>query len=663
MNTDMVLSVVSTTSLLRHCLQQARTVKPRPGIEPPILASDLDAAQLRHIGKDDASTPVPDLAAESSRQAQYAVVETSARQLFNGLLASTSIDHPAFTELWHLLDVISILSDNEQCEPGLIFWLIEELLDSQTIDGCRRVFDYLESRRERLTAKHFKQKNLIILRSCNELLRRLSRAEDTVFCGRVFIFLFQSFPLGDKSSVNLRGEFHVENTTSFDDLTGPLMTPPQRMEIDSEPKDRDTNVEPQGRDESSPQTNGLSISKSDVDEQSVKKVAFEAKTSEADDIPGFGSLYPVFWSLQQDYSNPTRLFNPDNFTAFRKGLALTIMKFQEAQKDVNLRGSVKTSDEIRKGTKRKREEGDDELANSFNPKYLTSRDLFELEISDLAFRRHILVQSLILIDFLLSLTSKAKVRHADLNLQNKSVLYQYTLSEADATWATETRSSIVAYLQEGPEGKFYHRMVDTVLSRDKNWVRWKAENCPPIERAPLSAVDVSEAQTHAAKTCEPRRMRATPLGALDLSFLAEADGGSRAARLAEAQRFTVPEPKSFEASIVADEFDIEMAKGEEDKDLAINARASKVWRALRVASKDQLNVFDRIDNTAQNLETLFRPDREAVDYAGEAVSTAGAETKAEVTSLKVDEEATTRDEVVDADDGARTDPADQTAVK
>ena len=40
----------------------------------------------------------------------------------------------------------------EQCEPGLVFWLIEELLDSQTLDGCRTVFDYLDSRRERLTA-------------------------------------------------------------------------------------------------------------------------------------------------------------------------------------------------------------------------------------------------------------------------------------------------------------------------------------------------------------------------------------------------------------------------------------------------------------------------------------------------------------------------------
>ncbi len=38
-----------------------------------------------------------------------------------------------------------------------------------------------------------------------------------MFCGRVFLFLFQSFPLGDKSSVNLRGEFHVENVTSFEE--------------------------------------------------------------------------------------------------------------------------------------------------------------------------------------------------------------------------------------------------------------------------------------------------------------------------------------------------------------------------------------------------------------------------------------------------------------
>lgn len=39
-----------------------------------------------------------------------------------------------------------------QCEPGLLFWLVEELLDTQTIDGCGIIFDYLDSRRERITA-------------------------------------------------------------------------------------------------------------------------------------------------------------------------------------------------------------------------------------------------------------------------------------------------------------------------------------------------------------------------------------------------------------------------------------------------------------------------------------------------------------------------------
>lgn len=38
----------------------------------------------------------------------------------------------------------------EYCEPTLVIWLVEELLDSQTIQDCRKVFDYLESRRERI---------------------------------------------------------------------------------------------------------------------------------------------------------------------------------------------------------------------------------------------------------------------------------------------------------------------------------------------------------------------------------------------------------------------------------------------------------------------------------------------------------------------------------
>lgn len=55
-----------------------------------------------------------------------------------------------------------------------------------------------------------KGKGLILLRMCNELLRRLSKETSTVFCGRILMFLANSFPLGERSGVNLRGDFNTD---------------------------------------------------------------------------------------------------------------------------------------------------------------------------------------------------------------------------------------------------------------------------------------------------------------------------------------------------------------------------------------------------------------------------------------------------------------------
>ena len=85
----------------------------------------------------------------------------------------------------------------------------------------------------------------------------------------------------------------------------------------------------------------------------------------------------------------------------------------------------------------------------------------------------------------------------------------------------DAKSEMAGYLQQGPEGKFYYRMVDTVLSRDKHWVRWKAESCPAIERAPISAQQWIEARDTAEKACISRKMRTIPLGSLDLGFLSD----------------------------------------------------------------------------------------------------------------------------------------------
>ncbi|OJJ46373.1 hypothetical protein ASPZODRAFT_66010 [Penicilliopsis zonata CBS 506.65] len=630
--------------LIGRLLERAEAAKPVKSIEPPLTESHLGDSIWAVTGEDQAQVDV------LSQQARYATVEIAFRENFYSLLATTSIDQPAFIQIWNLLDIISIFSDNEQCEPGLIFWLIEELLDSQTIDSCRKVFDYLESRREQNTKKHFKQKSLIILRSCNELLRRLSRAEDTVFCGRVFIFLFQSFPLGDKSSVNLRGEYHTENVTTFDEIAK-LAVQNENIDIDGDEKDLlSTASEPMKVDESqTPIGAGIQVNSQDsgiLPKLTVSKVIDGDLTEKVD----LNDLYPKFWTLQAYFSAPTKVFDSQHFASFKSGLEATLLTFRNVTTDLEGQGSLRNSEDVRKSAKRKRTMDGAEIASNFNPKYLTSRDLFDLEVSDTAFRRHVLVQALILLDFMLSLTPKAKARLADLT--NKSVLYGFVLGEEDAQWATEMRKAIEEYLQEGLGGKFYYRMVDTVLSRDKNWVRWKAEGCPLIERPPVSVKEYLGAREHATKLYANKRLRPSPMGSLDLKFLSEGESTTKFERLKEPDRSDTPNPESFMMGIMDDELDIDMAQSKEDKENATRAKASKIWRMLRLSSRSKLSVFDQIED-GKNIKILFEAPKTATESANTTNEPEQGQANAEE---KVEKEGTPADasNTADAQDRSAT---------
>jgi len=102
------------------------------------------------------------------------------------------------------------------------------------------------------------------------------------------------------------------------------------------------------------------------------------------------------------------------------------------------------------------------------------------------------------------------------------------------------RKAIEEYLQEGAGGKFYYRMVDTVLSRDKNWVRWKAEGCPLIEQPPISVSEYIAAREQASKTYSNKRLRPSPMGSLDLKFLSEGEALASLDRLKEPNRYVMP---------------------------------------------------------------------------------------------------------------------------
>ena len=96
----------------------------------------------------------------------------------------------------------------DACEQAFPFTILQDLLETQTIVSCSHIFSWIESRATRLTVGMVKGKALILLRTLNDLLRRLSKmGNNTIFCGRILTFLSGVFPLGERSGVNLRGEY------------------------------------------------------------------------------------------------------------------------------------------------------------------------------------------------------------------------------------------------------------------------------------------------------------------------------------------------------------------------------------------------------------------------------------------------------------------------
>jgi len=196
---------------------------------------------------------------------------------------------------------------------------------------------------------------MVILRCCNELLRRLSRAEDAVFCGRVFIFLFQSFPLGDKSSVNTKGDFNVENVTTFDETS-------EAQAVDTLP---DAPAEPR-----------TDAADADAGTGAISTPTIVEPSSSAPAVLDTNTLYPIFWKLQEVFSNPPLIFDAARFEGFKKGLDASLAKF----KDVPTVLQAVVDEQSRKRKASEMERGDS-LESNFNPKYLTSRELFNLEVS------------------------------------------------------------------------------------------------------------------------------------------------------------------------------------------------------------------------------------------------------------------------------------------
>lgn len=209
-----------------------------------------------------------------------------------------------------------------------------------------------------------KGKALILLRTLNDLLRRLSKmGSTTIFCGRILTFLSGVFPLGERSGVNLRGEYGpmwegVKDVEKKDEYAeaGRGLEDSQKMEVDAGKKESADSKDKDGR---------LELCRDVLC------------------LMSFSGFYTTFWSLQLPFSRPPLFAFPNTFGEFKDAVDKVLPVIKEATTKeramMGNRGTSGTSNNL----KRKREPELGETSNNseyFFAKFLTSPDLLNLEV-------------------------------------------------------------------------------------------------------------------------------------------------------------------------------------------------------------------------------------------------------------------------------------------
>jgi len=300
------------------------------------------------------------------------------------------------------------------CSPGTPIQALSDMFDILTLTHCEVLFKTVEQEvstwREQVFFSSCKNN---LLRICNDLLRRLSRTQNTVFCGRILLFLAKFFPFSERSGLNVISEFNLDNTTNF-------------------------NKEDDEKDEK--------------EEKSDLKIKIEA---DEHNLNVDYSLYCKFWQIQDFFRNPLQCYQKVPWKTFSNYASDVLSTFQSFKLDPNSgKSSTNSSSSV---------------AEQYFAKYLTNQNLLQLQLSDSNFRRYILLQFLILFQYLKS------------NVKFKTDVQ--TLDSSQTKWIEENKSKIFKLLAETPpNGPEFSKSVKHILHREEHWNKWKNEGCPSFAK-------------------------------------------------------------------------------------------------------------------------------------------------------------------------------------
>lgn len=134
-------------------------------------------------------------------------------------------------------------------------------------------------------------------------------------------------------------------------------------------------------------------------------------------------------------------------------------------------------------------------------KYLTNQKLLELQLSDSNFRRYILIQFLILFQYL-----TASVRFKQ----------DAQLTEEQSAWVTETIDKVNKLIEETPpKGSEFRKSVEKILRREEFWSNWKNDNCPDLKTTAENEADAKKTEANIKATYTSKRRLGEELKSAD----------------------------------------------------------------------------------------------------------------------------------------------------
>ncbi|KAI8989436.1 THO complex subunit 1 transcription elongation factor-domain-containing protein [Pilobolus umbonatus] len=495
------------------------------------------------------------------------------KRLFH--IVDSEQDEEHFRQIFDCLDMVLYCSELaiDILDAVIPLTLIEELFDVHTTADCEKIFDYVERRKTRLTINMVpgRGKGLVLLRMCNELLRRLSKEINTVFCGRILMFLANSFPLGERSGVNLRGDFNTDMIHYDSDET------------------------------------------------------VDADTSMTDDQKSF---YKLFWSTRKYFSNPPTVFLENNFEKLQEGTKVIIDRFQLiAQKEAEIVGARKYETS---GMKRSRNEASmdedpalaEQMLAEINkdyqfPRLLSSRKLLDLEMEDCRFRRNVIVQFLIIFQYLSGFSKEEKDNTADLlaargSAKQSLVQPTYVLSDEQVEWINTARNALITLLRATkPHGNLYTDIILTILAHERHWIIWKASGCPAFEKPPINSKELEKAWlTKKPRLQAPPNKYRFSYGNFALTQLFD----KKSLPLSEFMRNRPALPTSFE---VIDNAVSELQDSLDSPQDRFNYANGALLQASRIIYRNQPYLIRQVYSAKRDVYKSMQEDKMKVDEPGE----------------------------------------------